>query len=52
MLLMIVNVLKGSSEWNDPSHIDENKDQTKFRQYELASDRVKYGTDTGVSLCD
>lgn len=46
MLLMTVNVLKSSSECNDVSHLDEDRDQnqTKFRQYELASDRVKYGT--------
>lgn len=36
-----VNLLKTSSEWNDVSHFDEDKDQTKFRQFELASDRVK-----------
>ncbi|EKM57724.1 uncharacterized protein PHACADRAFT_251534 [Phanerochaete carnosa HHB-10118-sp] len=36
-----VNKLKASRAWDEASDFDNNKDKTKFRQYEEACDRVK-----------
>ena len=39
-VILLVNVIKGKM-WDDESEFDENKDKSKFRDYDSACDRVK-----------